>query len=272
MQDFKPDGAFISIREWERREQEWRRKIEEIQGASALKAALEKLQHDLRVKEQLLSDVISQTKLDREALRKMLQDQKISTGAMLQNLFEHLRSPLSTTPQLSKTKSAESLQLRSQPLNELAEEQVKKMLHEKNFFESDHNKNGRGLPHEYETKEQNGEKLIIDYLTGLTWQLSGSSKHMAHAEAEKYIRALNNNRFAGYDNWRLPTLEESMSLMEPKKHGASYIDPTFDHKQEWIWPADFHHASSAWVVHFGNGNCSHRPVGIIGRGYVRAVR
>lgn len=103
------------------------------------------------------------------------------------------------------------------------------------------------------------------------WQQSGSSEYMNYANAEKHIRDLNAKRFAGYSNSRLPTLEEAMSLMEPKKHGNLYIDPLFDQKQTWIWTADKESAGVAGVVYFYDGFCFHYPVDIYGS-FVRAVR
>jgi hypothetical protein len=32
---------------------------------------------------------------------------------------------------------------------------------------------------------------------------------MTFAEAEQYVRRLNGERFAGFDDWRLPTVEEA---------------------------------------------------------------
>ena len=88
-------------------------------------------------------------------------------------------------------------------------------------------------------------------------------------EAEAYVDTLT---YAGFDDWRLPTLEEAMSLMEPKmnEHGL-YIDPIFDRKQRWIWTADKHSASRAWLVHFGTGICYYHDVAH-STNYVRAVR
>jgi hypothetical protein len=83
---------------------------------------------------------------------------------------------------------------------------------------------------------------------------------------------LNKIKFAGYDNWRLPTLEEAMSLMEntPNEFGL-YINPLFDVRQPWNWTADRYSASRIWFVNFLYGNCNYS--GLRDKdGYVRAVR
>ena len=111
---------------------------------------------------------------------------------------------------------------------------------------------------------------MIDHATGLMWQQSGSQEYMTYAEAENYVADLQNKRFVGFNDWRLPTLEEAMSLMEPKQHDNLYLDPVFDRKQTWIWTADKVSAGLAWVVYFLYGGCVHGHVNDCY--YVRAVR
>jgi hypothetical protein len=132
----------------------------------------------------------------------------------------------------------------------LSFEEVRRILKEFDFFDLELNKEGHGLFHLYEVRVIEGDKVVVDHATGLMWQQSGSPYYMTYAEAEKYIRDLNNQRFLGYNDWRLPTLEEAMSLMEPKKHGDLYIDPQFDKTQRWIWTGDKESAGLAWVVGF----------------------
>ncbi|MCI0696781.1 DUF1566 domain-containing protein [candidate division KSB1 bacterium] len=85
------------------------------------------------------------------------------------------------------------------------------------------------MQHQYESIERDGENLVVDHTTGLTWQQSGSKRGLRYTEAELYVRDLNNHRFAGYNDWHLPTLEEAMSLIEPKrKNGVLHINPVFD--------------------------------------------
>jgi len=67
-------------------------------------------------------------------------------------------------------------------------------------------------------------------------------------------------------DWRLPTLEEAMSLMEPGKreHGL-FIEPIFAGAQRWIWTADKASASAAWDVYFNNRNCMSLPCCLLRR-------
>ena len=92
-------------------------------------------------------------------------------------------------------------------------------------------------------------------------------------EAQNYIQILNYKKYAGYSDWRFPTLEEAMSLVEPTENKDRYlINPIFDKKQWWIWTADKESGWPKWVVNFREGYC--RPYGYkpkLGY-YVRAVR
>ncbi len=124
---------------------------------------------------------------------------------------------------------------------------------------------GEGIKHEYELRDE----VVFDKTTGLTWQQFGSDEELTYAEAEDYVCSLNDQKFAGYTDWRLPTLEEAISLMEPstRKNGNLLIDPVLDRERDWIWTAD---KDGAWFANFLIGDCdsdfSH------GNRFVRAVR
>ena len=119
-------------------------------------------------------------------------------------------------------------------------------------------------------KTLQGKKVVVDHASGLMWQQSGSDNSISYVKAADYIKQLNQERFAGYSDWRLPTLEEAMSLLEPEKKNDGYIDPVFDAKSKWIWTSDQSRASRAWGVVFAYGYCN--VVGIGNINYVRAVR
>ncbi|MCP5003543.1 MAG: DUF1566 domain-containing protein [Planctomycetes bacterium] len=118
---------------------------------------------------------------------------------------------------------------------------------------------------------QHDDQVVYDKTTKLMWERSGSDA-ITFREAENYIDELKRTKFAGYSDWRLPTLGEAMTLLEKdKKNGNLYIDPKFDSEQIWIWTSDMYRASRAWVVYFNFGGCDFYGLGF-SHHYVRAVR
>ena len=139
------------------------------------------------------------------------------------------------------------------------------------LIDKNKNGNGKGFDHQYEAKTINGDKVVIDSASGLMWQQSGSDNPMKYEAAKKWIDKLNQKGYAGFNDWRLPTIEETMSLMEPESMEL-YINPIFDKEQSWIWTADQVKGESraAWVVDFEEADGSWRNVNH--DSYVRAVR
>lgn len=103
------------------------------------------------------------------------------------------------------------------------------------------------------------------------WQHAGSDTEMTFEEARQFVNNLNARGFAGHNDWRLPTLQEALSLVEARKNESGvYIDPIFDNKQRWIWTAEEESASRVWLVNFLYGfNGNFHPDYTI---YVRCVR
>ena len=146
------------------------------------------------------------------------------------------------------------------------------------------------INHDYSLKAIKGDKVVVDNTTGLMWHQSGSDTMMQWgiaflsfgsnpASYMKWIRKLNKSAYAGYQDWRLPTVDEAASLLvSSKKNGDLYIDPVFSKKQRWIWTGDKSETEDgsevAWGVMFDDGNV-HRSNHMIsfGKGYcVRPVR
>ncbi|GAK60730.1 hypothetical protein U27_00628 [Candidatus Vecturithrix granuli] len=120
--------------------------------------------------------------------------------------------------------------------------------------------NQRPLEYIHNEFEERGE-VIVDHATGLMWQQSGSDNWLLYEGAQKYVADLNRRKFAGYNDWRLPTIPELMSLLEPQEQSNGlYIKPIFDKKQWWCWSADRRQkkgegsAQSAWHLSFTSGN------------------
>ncbi|UCE07749.1 MAG: DUF1566 domain-containing protein [bacterium] len=157
----------------------------------------------------------------------------------------------------------------------LSEGDATEMIRMLDFYDKNKNPEGNSFNHQYKLQEINGNKVVFDQATGLMWQQSGSPEYINYDAAKKYIDDLNQKGFAGNKDWRLPTLEEAMSLMKPEqKHDNLYIDPVFDAKQIWIWTSDQVKGESraAWVVNFFLGGCGWYSVSGIDYVYVRAVR
>ena len=97
---------------------------------------------------------------------------------------------------------------------------------------------------------------MIDNFTGLMWHQSGSTGlGITWQKAEEWVKKLNGGGYAGFRNWRLPTLEEAASLLKPGKEGSVlYIDPIFDSTQKYIWTGDIYKKDDRWFVDLDQGN------------------
>jgi len=143
------------------------------------------------------------------------------------------------------------------------------MVKKYNFYDKFDNKTG-DFANDYEMKIINEDRVIIDHATGLMWHQSGSNHCLSWEGSKEWISNFNKKGYAGYNDWRLPTMEEAASLLESKQmNGDLFIDPVFDKRQIWIWTGDNHVSGGAWLVHYGCGCVFWRK---IGARYVRPVR
>ncbi len=87
--------------------------------------------------------------------------------------------------------------------------------------------------------------------------MAGSCAAILPVNRDKYIARINRENFAGYNNWRLPTLHEAKFLLEPKKNEANnlYIDSIFNKRQNEILTSDFSNVHECWVINFDGGIC-----------------
>ena len=168
--------------------------------------------------------------------------------------------------------------LRSDP-RLLSRSELRKLVLDRDFFDSARHPEGTGIDNEYKVMTLEGKYVVIDRGTKLVWQRGGSDNWLEEDEIYAFIDSLNENEFAGFQDWRLPTVEEALSILEPlPANGDLNVGPVFDPRQRYIWTADrlnFDDGSVHWVVSFltadvisGNlFNADDR-----GKFYVRAVR
>lgn len=167
--------------------------------------------------------------------------------------------------------SATEIALRNMPEKGLSPEAVHSMLKTMGLYDTRRNPSGTGIPHKCEIL--NDGTVIYNQTCGLTWQQAGSAKEMNYQDAKIYVSTLNKDRFAGYGGWRLPTVEEAISLIDPaNKGGNSYANPLFDPRQTRIWTSDCRKEGTAWVVRFDAGFCDYTHTDGNIKHYVRAVR
>ncbi|MBD3338047.1 MAG: DUF1566 domain-containing protein [Candidatus Lokiarchaeota archaeon] len=148
----------------------------------------------------------------------------------------------------------------------LSESDVRDMIVKNDFFDSKLNPNGKGIHHKYELHYFKGDPVVIDYNTGLMWEQSGSSRTWQSNQFNGH-----SGSYGGIKDWRLPTLEEAMGLIE-RENGS--VNSIFDSHQKYIWTTDKISDKYGWCVNLINGYCYKQwrmPSGA-GMAFIRRVR
>lgn len=97
--------------------------------------------------------------------------------------------------------------------------------------------------------EKHGKGALKDHSTGLIWQTSGCSYPRNWHGARHYIQQLNQEKYCGIDNWRLPTIDELATLLNPNPQGTALcIESVFDITQRWLWSIDRRSFAAAYYV------------------------
>jgi len=133
---------------------------------------------------------------------------------------------------------------------ELSEEEVAQLTQQFNFFDSELNVKGESSGYLVD----NGDGLTVtDLATGIMWQREGFDI-MSHRMLCKEIEQLNNEQFAGYSDWRLPTMAEALSLMKQGKNERDqHIAACFSSQQPFIFVAAFRSPGGYWFVDYKQG-------------------
>jgi len=89
---------------------------------------------------------------------------------------------------------------------------------------------------------------------GLLWQRRGSPYPCTWDEAGDYIRSCNEAGLAGRNHWRLPTMEELLTLVRTPEHEHALCLPQpFSQRQRLLWSADRRSYTAAWTLNAGLG-------------------
>ena len=99
-----------------------------------------------------------------------------------------------------------------------------------------------------------GADLVADLGRGLLWQQAGSPGPLPLDQARAWVQGLNQEAWAGRRDWRLPTLEELITLLRPLPHGQELCwHPLFSGDQPRLWSSDACTFTAAWCVDAGQG-------------------
>jgi hypothetical protein len=115
--------------------------------------------------------------------------------------------------------------------------------------------------------------VVIDQRHGLMWTAKDVGT-VTFRNAPALVADLNANAFAGFTDWRLPTLQELFTIADHSRISPAIDTDAFPTcKGGWYWSSTVHASSPsvyAWLVGFGYGGayCGHQD----GNGRVRAVR
>lgn len=192
---------------------------------------------------------------------------------MNKNYFLALVLIFCVTMGCSKGKGQKSrvLTLRSEPLDAFTMKDVKKMMEKNDFFARFINRDGK-----FENKLLgNGDGTVTDEATRLMWEKHASSGLVKWEDVDSYIDELNSSEFAGYSDWRLPTIEEIASLLDKNFRPLNMSDIfTFDMGSGGIayWSADTDKEGRAFYIGLVTATVSVNYFGDNYEANVKAVR
>ena len=127
------------------------------------------------------------------------------------------------------------------------------------------------INHRYELKPIGDGDVVIDHTTELMWHQAGSEEYFSFKKANKWLKKINKKSYAGFNDWRLPTLEEASSLLEFGTKSSKFIHTIFDEKQWGTWTGDRSEKGLAWIVTYVNGTINQVQAGTPAT-FIRPVR
>jgi len=133
---------------------------------------------------------------------------------------------------------------------EMSEEDVVALVTQFNFAEQERNPQG------YFNKVlvDNGDSLTVtDKVTGLMWQRGGTDI-MSQRAIRREVKRINEEKFAGYSDWRLPSVAEALSLLEQEKLANNqYLHVCFSGEQPFIFADATRKPGGQWFVDYKQG-------------------
>lgn len=150
----------------------------------------------------------------------------------------------------------------------ISDEEIGELVRKWNFFDTEYNPVGS---FDNSFVSAGNPEIIVDQRTSLMWQRDGIDINSIRA-IQRSVEELNDKEFAGFSNWRLPSMEEAMSLMEPEKNFKDlFLKPCFSKEQPFIFVAAQRKPGGYWFVDYKQGRAFWSS-GTIPGGFGRLVR
>ena len=112
---------------------------------------------------------------------------------------------------------------------------------------------------------------VIDVQTGLVWQRFGLELASIR-EIRRSIEDLNRQGFAGHHDWRMPTLEEALSLMAPAVNTKGlHLPPCFSRELPFVFVSARRTPTGYWFVDYKQGKV-YWSSGTVPGGFCRLCR
>ncbi len=187
-------------------------------------------------------------------LRQWLNDKVVEPGdlSLVVVLVEHPSGLIRETGlpgRAEVNRELDLVRLRSRPATVL-EADIDSLVRQGNFFDRHHNPGG-DFP-KFLVDNQDGE-TVTEMAVGLMWQRGGSDITSIRS-SRNIVGQLNQSRFNGFNDWRLPTIDEALSLMCRHRNGQGlFLHPCFSVEQPFIFTADQRRPGGYWFVDYSNG-------------------
>ena len=154
-------------------------------------------------------------------------------------------------------KLTEPVRLRSEPID-LSKDGYQKAVKRWNFFAEENSEKGCFVNAYVIPDNLMKSTTTTDLATGLMWR-KRPSRALTFARAAQYIDELNKDSVAGsgFSDWRLPTTEEFLSIMEvPRAIGESHLDGLLFRPEHYSWTSDYQLPESyRWVLSTDSAGC-----------------
>jgi hypothetical protein len=132
----------------------------------------------------------------------------------------------------------------------IIENEVADLIKAQNFYDSQYNP--EGYCENYFVDNQDG-LTVTDMVTGIMWQIDGYDITSLRKMVGN-VKAANESELAGFNDWRLPTLEEALSIMQPEKNAKGlHLHPCFSEHQPFIFLAEKREPGGYWFCDYKQG-------------------